>query len=107
MVLSHLNDNPKQKDYFHFWIEQIHQIINKRLFHLINQTNPDIIIDFHRNLSAFQRFLTYYNLNEKISVIYWLHSSKMMQYWQDAPQYSQNILNKYTHFIAISDEMKK
>ncbi|MFZ7199019.1 glycosyltransferase [Avibacterium avium] len=48
-----------------------------------------------------------YDLSSKIQLIQWIHSSYFPNTWLNDPNYYKTVLNKYTHFIAISDEMKK
>ncbi|MFZ7283832.1 glycosyltransferase [Avibacterium avium] len=47
-----------------------------------------------------------YNLHSKIKLLYWAHTSGIVNVWKNNPQFFSVVLNKYTHFVAISDEMQ-
>lgn len=93
--------------YFSSWFNGIKRRINERLFTIINANNYDIIIDFHRNSSSFNNFINYYDLAPRIKVIYWLHSEFYVNSWLSDKPYYTHILSKYTHFIAINDQMQE
>lgn len=106
LVQIRTNCEPSLQECFDYSFQCVNKILNLHLLELINKINPDIIIDFGRHFSAFSNFMAAYNLHSKIKLLYWAHTSGIVNVWKNNPQFFSVVLNKYTHFVAISDEMQ-
>ncbi|WP_439256576.1 glycosyltransferase [Lonepinella sp. BR2271] len=95
----------ENRSYWNSWNIALKQEVNQRLLNHINQHSYDAIIDFHRNDTSFYDFLAKYDLNSRIAVVQWIHSSTTAASWREDPQYAKIVMNKYSHFIAICEDM--
>ncbi|MFZ7257098.1 glycosyltransferase, partial [Avibacterium avium] len=106
LVQTQTNKEPSLKAHFEQGFQYVYKILNSRLLELINKINPDIIIDFGRDFSSFSNFMAACDPPPRIKLLYWIHGSETIEQWKSNPQFYSIVLNKYTHFISISDEMR-
>lgn len=98
-------ENPDLSFYVSSWDKRIKREINLRLLSLLNKNNYDIIINFHHNLTGFDDFLSGYDLHPRIKVLSWIHSQFHLNRYESSADYYKYILDKYTGFITLCNEM--
>lgn len=106
ITLGKNNFSNASSDYYRSWVNGINKTIEQRFLAFINSYNPDVLIDFHRNYSGITNFLYNYNIHKRIKLIYWIHSSWLLERFKENKDYFTVILSKCDYIIPICDDMR-
>lgn len=105
-VMHSRNFTHKSEGYYQSWIYGIQNRVVEVIKNKIEQQHYDVVIDFQRNYTSMDDYLSNNTLPEHTKLIRWVHSSfELEQRWAPAGEYFQNVLNKCDKIITLCEEM--